>query len=133
MRETPLFADVPKKLHRQLASWADRIDVPAGTTLIREDGAAREFFVILSGTAEVTRAGEHVATLGPGDFFGEVGLLGPGWQRSATVVATSPMELVVVAPNEFRNLMDIPAIAEPVREAAAARAPAGSGATARAR
>ncbi len=118
----PLFDSVPKRRHEELTRLADEIDVPSGATLMREGGYALEFVVVVSGTADVLREGKRIATLGPGDFFGEVGMLSANRLRTATVVATSPMRLVVVAPREFQELMStLPSVAEPVRRAAAAR------------
>jgi CRP-like cAMP-binding protein len=66
-----------------------------------------------------------VAAVGAGDFFGEVGLLGRGWTRTATVVATSPMRLLVLARHEFRELLAaFPAVAAQIVRAAAERASA---------
>jgi CRP-like cAMP-binding protein len=119
----PLFADVPRRLHWHLTRLADEVAVPADAELTREGGYAREFFVVVSGTAEVHRDGERVGRLGPGDFFGEVGLLGPRWERSATVVATSPMRLLVMARRQFRELLfAAPTVAARIRGAATQRA-----------
>jgi CRP-like cAMP-binding protein len=118
----PLFGPVSRQKANEIASLADEVEVPAGTTLIREGEFAREFFVIVEGTAEVIRDGEVIAVLGPGEFFGEVGLLETIW-RTATVVATSPMKLLVVAQLEFRSLLySLPEAAERIEQAAAARA-----------
>ena len=73
----PLFASVPRRRHWHLARLADEIEVAAGAELTRQGGYAREFFVVVSGTADVHRDGERVGRLEPGDFFGEVGLLAP--------------------------------------------------------
>ena len=119
----PLFASVPRRRHWHLARLADEVEVAADTELTRQGGYAREFFVVVSGTADVHRDGERVGRLGPGDFFGEVGLLGPRWERSATVVATSPMRLLVLARHQFRELLfTASTVAAPIRRAAAARA-----------
>ena len=119
----PLFADVPRRRHWDLARLADEVGVPAGAELTREGGYAQEFFVVVSGTADVHRDGDRVAALGPGDFFGEVGLLGPRWERSATVVATSPMRLLVMARRQFRELLfAAPTVAAHIRGAATQRA-----------
>jgi CRP/FNR family transcriptional regulator, cyclic AMP receptor protein len=123
VKSIPLFASVPRRLRRTVASWADEIAVPAGTELTRQGAYAQEFFVVVSGTADVTRDGAHVAALEAGDFFGEVGLLGAGWERTATVVATSPMRLLVLARREFRSLLAVlPAVAGSIQRAAAERA-----------
>jgi CRP/FNR family cyclic AMP-dependent transcriptional regulator len=119
----PLFADVPRRRHWHLARLADEVAVPARHELTRQGGYAREFFVVMSGTADVHRDGERVGRLGPGDFFGEVGLLGPRWERSATVVATSPMRLLVMARRQFRELLfAAPTVAARIRGAATQRA-----------
>ena len=97
--------------------------MPAGRELTRQGGYAQEFFVVVSGTADVMRDGERVGALEPGDFFGEVGLLGTRWERTATVVATSPMRLLVMARQQFRELLfAAPAAAAPILRAAADRA-----------
>jgi CRP-like cAMP-binding protein len=124
VKSIPLFASVPRQLRRTVASWADEVAVPAGTELTRQGGRAHEFFVVVSGTADVTRDGAHVAALEAGDFFGEVGLLAAhSWVRTATVVATSPMRLLVLARRQFRELMfAAPTVAAPIRRAALQRA-----------
>ena len=119
----PLFADVPPRRHWHMARLADEVAVPAGHELTRQGGHAREFFVVVSGTADVHRDGERVGRLGPGDFFGEVGLLGPRRERSATVVATSPMRLLVMARRQFRELLfAAPTVGARIRSAATQRA-----------
>ena len=79
----PLFASVPKRRRWHVARLADEVAVPAGRELTRQGGYAQEFFVVVSGTADVFRDDEHVGTLEAGDFFGEVGLLGARWERTA--------------------------------------------------
>ena len=97
--------------------------MPAGTELTKQGGRAQEFFVVVSGTADVTRDGAHVAALEAGDFFGEVGLLGAGRERTATVVATSPMRLLVLARRQFRELLfAAPSVAARIHGAALQRA-----------
>ena len=119
----PLFASVSRRRHWHLARLADEVGVAAGAELTRQGGAAQEFFVVVSGTADVHRDGERVGELGPGDFFGEVGLLGPRSERTATVVASSPMRLLVLARREFRELLfAAPTVAARIHGAATARA-----------
>jgi CRP-like cAMP-binding protein len=123
VKAIPLFASVPRRRHWHLARLADEVEVAADTELTRQGGYAREFFVVVSGTADVHRDGERVGRLGPGDFFGEVGLLHPRWERGATVVATSPMHLLVLARHQFRELLfAAPTVAARIRGAAAQRA-----------
>jgi len=127
----PLFAGVRRRRRLELAALADEITVPAGTALTREGARADEFFVILAGEADVvahrlsplqrSHAPTRLATLGPGGFFGEIGLI-DGAPRSATVVATTPMRLLVTGPREFGTLMhSFPAVAERIRAALAVR------------
>ncbi len=119
----PLFASVPKRRRWDVARLTDEVEVPSGRRLIRQGGYAQEFFIVVEGAADVYRDGELVATVEAGEFFGEVGLLGARWERNATVVARSPMRLVVLARNQFRELLHaVPAIAGPIRRAAALRA-----------
>jgi CRP-like cAMP-binding protein len=119
----PLFASVPRRRRRHVARLADEVGVAAGAQLTRQGGYAQEFFVVVSGTADVYRDDQRVGGLEAGDFFGEVGLLGPRWERSATVVATSPMRLLVLARRQFRELLfAVPSAAARIHGAAAQRA-----------
>ena len=63
--------------------------------MVKEGGFSNDFYVIEDGTAKVERDGEQIAELGPGDVFGEQGLL-EGEQRSATVIATSPLRVIKI-------------------------------------
>ena len=99
----PLFAGLSKDDQQVVAQYADEVDVPAGTKLAQEGRLAYEFFAIQDGTAEVTQEGAQIAQLGPGDFFGEIGLLG-GERRVASVTATSPMHLVVLTGAQLRAI-----------------------------
>jgi CRP-like cAMP-binding protein len=119
----PLFASVPRRRRRHVARLADEVGVAAGARLTRQGGYAQEFFVVVSGTADVYRDDQRVGRLEAGDFFGEVGLLAPRWERSATVVATSPMRLLVLARRQFRELLfAVPSAAARIHGAAAQRA-----------
>ena len=99
----PLFAGLSKDDQQVVAQYADQVDVPAGAKLAQEGRLAYEFFAIQDGTAQVTREGAPIAELGPGDFFGEIGLLG-GERRVATVTATSAMRLVVLTGAQLRAI-----------------------------
>ncbi|MEN3282766.1 MAG: family transcriptional regulator, cyclic receptor protein [Solirubrobacteraceae bacterium] len=117
----PLFAGLSKDDQQVVAQYADEIDVPAGTKLAQEGRLAYEFFAIQDGTAQVTREGEPIADLGPGDFFGEIGLLG-GERRMASVTATSPMRLVVLTGAQLRAMESRMApVGERIRAAMAQR------------
>jgi CRP/FNR family cyclic AMP-dependent transcriptional regulator len=114
--EIDLFADLSKGERRQLASHADEVDVEEGRELVREGQFAYEFFVIQEGSAEVLRGGEHVAELGPGDFLGEMGIVGQA-RRNASVVARSPMSLIVMTEQAFRGMTrSMPAVAGRIQQ-----------------
>jgi CRP-like cAMP-binding protein len=117
----PLFAGLSKDDQQVVAQYADEVDVPAGAKLAQEGRLAYEFFAIQDGTAQVTREGEAIADLGPGDFFGEIGLLG-GERRVASVTATSPMRLVVLTGAQLRAMESRMApVGERIRAAMAQR------------
>jgi CRP-like cAMP-binding protein len=101
----PLFSACSKKDLQLVARRAEQVRVPAGKVLVREGAAGAEFFVILSGTAEVTRHGRRVATLGPDAFFGDLALLDRA-PRNATVTAKTEMELAVLGQREFAAMIE---------------------------
>jgi CRP/FNR family cyclic AMP-dependent transcriptional regulator len=101
----PLFSACSKKDLQAVAKRAEDVKVDVGKVLVSEGAAGAEFFVILDGTAKVSRHGHDVAALGPGDFFGDLALLDRA-PRNATITATSPMELVVLGQREFSALID---------------------------
>jgi CRP/FNR family transcriptional regulator, cyclic AMP receptor protein len=104
LKSIPLFAYLNKKQLEEIARHADEIEVEAGKVLAAEGDRGRELFVIVSGTATVTRHGEALAQLGAGDCVGEMSLLDDE-PRSATVVADGPMSLLVVGGREFEPLL----------------------------
>jgi CRP/FNR family transcriptional regulator, cyclic AMP receptor protein len=121
VQSIPLFAGLSKDDQQVVAQYADEVDVPAGKVLAEEGRLAYEFFAIKDGTADVSLDQRQVATLGPGDFFGEIGLLA-GDRRVATVVATSPMSLVVLTGSQLRAIDSrMPGVAERIRSAMAQR------------
>jgi CRP/FNR family transcriptional regulator, cyclic AMP receptor protein len=122
LNEIPLFAGLSKDQRGEVARVADEIDIEAGKRLVSEGRFGYEFFVIANGTAEVVRGEEHIADLGPGDFFGEMALLGDT-TRNADVVASSQMTAMVMTDSAFRSLArKMPEVADEIREACRARA-----------
>jgi CRP/FNR family transcriptional regulator, cyclic AMP receptor protein len=103
LRRIPLFEGLTDHQYHRLERWTDEIDVPAHKHLVNEGAYPHEFMVIEAGTAEVTHDGEHLADLGPGDFFGEIALL-LDVPRTATVVASSDITLVVMHKRDFRAM-----------------------------
>ena len=117
LRDIALFAGLSKGELAQVGQWTTELDLPAGRVLGREGSVAYEFFVIEDGAAKVTIDGEHVTDLGPGDFFGEIGLL-ERERRTATVTATTPIRVIVMLGSEFRAMeREMPHVAQKVREA----------------
>jgi CRP/FNR family cyclic AMP-dependent transcriptional regulator len=105
IKRVPLFASASRHELEEIASIADEIDLPEGRELITEGDTGREFFVLIEGTAEVARGGKKVATIGPGDFFGEIALISKT-PRNATITTTSPVRALVITDRAFRHLLD---------------------------
>jgi CRP-like cAMP-binding protein len=99
----PVFSELTEEERVWIGSFVDPVDIPAGERIAVEGDFAYEFFVVESGTAEVRANGSRVAELGPGDFFGELGLLVTG-RRTADVVASSPMTVIAMFDQSFRRL-----------------------------
>jgi CRP-like cAMP-binding protein len=111
LKRAPLFAGCSKSELRALARIADELDLREGTVITREGRPGREFFVLVSGTADVTQKGKKVAGLGAGEWFGEIALLTDS-PRTATVTATSPVDVLVVTDRRFREVVEtMPSIA----------------------
>ena len=121
-----LFSDCTRAQLQQISSLTSYLRLPKGHVLMHEGAPAKEFIVILSGTAEVTRqtagGGVRVAEVGPGDFQGEMGLLA-GAPRTATVTATTDLVVLVSSVGEFRSILELaPSVAAKVRQTSSARA-----------
>jgi CRP/FNR family transcriptional regulator, cyclic AMP receptor protein len=111
LKTVPLFAGCSKSELRELAKTADELDIREGTVLTREGRTAKEFFVLVDGTADVTKAGKKIAELKAGDWFGEIALITDG-PRTATVTATSPVDVLVITDRRFRTVVEtMPSIA----------------------
>jgi len=119
----PLFRACSKKELGQVASAADQITIEAGDDVVAEGEIGHEFFVIMSGQATVHRGGRDVATIGPGDYFGELALLDrTQTRRDATVRATSALEVLCIGRREFGALLDeVPTLAHKVMAGMAQR------------
>ena len=111
LKKVPLFAGCSKSELRELAKTADELDIREGTVLTREGRTGKEFFVLVDGTAQVTKSGKKVADLKGGDWFGEIALLTDS-PRTATVTATSPVDVLVITDRRFRTVVEtMPSIA----------------------
>jgi CRP/FNR family cyclic AMP-dependent transcriptional regulator len=103
LRGIELFDGLTRKQRRLLALRADEVEVEPGKVLCCKGRTAHEFFVIEDGTARVVRDGQYLEELGPGDFFGEMGLLEDA-PRNADVIAQTPLTLMVLSAPAFREL-----------------------------
>jgi CRP/FNR family cyclic AMP-dependent transcriptional regulator len=103
LRAVPLFASMADPDLRTIATFASEDSVPAGATLMREGDYSNEMVAIESGTADVIQGGRKVADLGPGDVFGEMGVL-ERELRTASIVASSPMRLIRLTTWDVKRL-----------------------------
>jgi CRP/FNR family transcriptional regulator, cyclic AMP receptor protein len=121
LKSIPLFKAVSDEELQQIAPFAQEVSVEEGRYLVREGDFSYEFMAIEEGQAEVLRGGEHLADLGPGDFFGEIGLLEKD-RRNASVVAKTPMRLVTLTGWDLKRMeRTMPEAVARVREVLAKR------------
>ena len=100
----PLFSPLPVTTLERLAGRLQTTTAQANTRLVQEGDDGDLFYVIKSGTVDVTRAGRHLATLGPMDFFGEIALL-HDTPRVATCRATTDVVLYTLERNRFVSVV----------------------------
>jgi glutamate/tyrosine decarboxylase-like PLP-dependent enzyme len=109
LRAQQLFVDLTAADAEEIAALASQREAQPGETVIERWEATRDFFVILDGTADVFVSDEHVRSLGPGDFFGELAALdwgaGYSYPRLATVVAASRLRMLVFDEEAFAELL----------------------------
>jgi CRP-like cAMP-binding protein len=103
LRKIPLFRDMSDGDLRRIATFATEDSAAEGATLMREGDFATELVAIEEGTADVIRGDRRLASLGPGDIFGESGVL-EAERRNASVVATSQMRMVKLTTWEIKRL-----------------------------
>ena len=122
----PLFDDLTAEQASRVAAHAHELTAEPGEAVVERDQLERDFYVIVTGAAEVRIGGDHVRDLGAGDFFGELAALdwgaGYGYARSATVTASEPLRLLVLPPRALGDLMrTTPTLARRVQAAARER------------
>jgi CRP/FNR family cyclic AMP-dependent transcriptional regulator len=103
LRRIQLFSDANDDELGKLGAFAESVEFSEKAEIIREGDFSTAVLAIAEGTAEVTRGGKHIGTLGPGDVFGEVGVLDDA-RRNATVTATSRLKLVIMGQLEVQRL-----------------------------
>ena len=119
LSNVPLFAGCGPRDLGAISRLADEVTVRQGKVLAKEGAPGHEFFVILDGKIDISKAGKRVNTMGPGEFFGELALLGKV-PRTATATAATPATLLVVGHREFTSLLaSQPAIRDKVLRAVA--------------
>jgi CRP/FNR family cyclic AMP-dependent transcriptional regulator len=105
LRSVPLFAAFSEKQLRRIADAGKQVELPEGRVVAREDQSGEGFHVILEGKVSVNVHGQERATLGPGQFFGEMSLI-DGQPRSATVTVIEPTTTFSITSWEFHPLLD---------------------------
>ncbi|HVM55143.1 MAG TPA: cyclic nucleotide-binding domain-containing protein [Acidimicrobiales bacterium] len=105
LADVPLFSACSRKDLQKIAKASDEVEVKAGRVLVDQGKTGHEFFLILDGTATVRANNRKVATLGSGDYFGELSLLSRE-PRDASVTAETDMSLLILGQREFTGLLD---------------------------
>jgi CRP/FNR family cyclic AMP-dependent transcriptional regulator len=90
----------------RIAALASSRDATAGDELTRQGDDGDEFFLVVAGDAIATVDGDAIGELGPGSFFGEMALI-DGGERTATVTATTDMQLLVLDRHEFNEMLEV--------------------------
>jgi CRP/FNR family transcriptional regulator, cyclic AMP receptor protein len=122
LKRVPLFADVPDESLAKIAPFTNIDEYAEGKVVISEGGYSNDFYVIDEGNAKVERAGEQLAELGPGDVFGEQGLLEKE-MRSATVTAASLLRVIKIEHWELSRMRKaMPEVVEQLRRTVEERA-----------
>ena len=103
LKTIPLFSSLSDKALETVSVFASETSVSAGKRLVHEGDYSYDLIVIETGTADVIKGGEVIGSLGPGDVFGEMGML-TGAKRSADVVATSPMHLITLSKWDLKRI-----------------------------
>jgi CRP/FNR family cyclic AMP-dependent transcriptional regulator len=121
LRRVPLFEGCSKRELSEIAAIADEFQLQAGDDVLVEGTVGREFMIVVSGAVSVRRTGRELATLGAGDFLGEIALIN-GKPRTATVTTTETTRLLIITKRDFERLArDVPSIQSKLLQALAAR------------
>jgi CRP-like cAMP-binding protein len=103
LESVPLFGSLADSDLAEIAPWFEVREASPGDRLIGEGATGERFFVISEGEVAVTGLGYKIASLGPGEFFGEIALLGYR-QHLATVTASSQARFLVLSSEDFNRL-----------------------------
>jgi CRP-like cAMP-binding protein len=114
LASVPLFSSCSNRDLQKIAKASDEVTIDEERVLVEQDAIGHEFFIIIEGEAAVKRSNRRINTLGPGDHFGELALF-DGGPRTATVVAETPMRVLVLGQREFAGLLDeVPGLAHKI-------------------
>jgi CRP-like cAMP-binding protein len=117
----PLFHGLSTKEMTRVARVAEEVSLPAGSVIAEEGQPGDAFYLLADGAALVRRNGKKIATLGTGDFFGEMSLLDEG-PRSATVELVRDSTLLVMRHQDFTGIIsEFPGVAQKMLKGLAAR------------
>jgi CRP/FNR family transcriptional regulator, cyclic AMP receptor protein len=103
LKTIPLFSSLSAKALDTVSVFSSETSVSTGKRLVHEGDYSYDLIVIETGTADVIKGGEIIGSLGPGDVFGEMGMLS-GARRTADVIATSPMRLITLSKWDLRRI-----------------------------
>ncbi|HEY4915470.1 MAG TPA: cyclic nucleotide-binding domain-containing protein [Solirubrobacteraceae bacterium] len=103
LKTIPLFSSLSDKALDTVSVFSSETSVSTGKRLVHEGDYSYDLIVIETGTADVIKGGEVIGSLGPGDVFGEMGMLS-GARRTADVIATSPMRLITLSKWDLRRI-----------------------------
>ena len=103
LKTIPLFSSLSDKALETVSVFATETSVSTGKRLVHEGDYSYDLIVIESGTADVIKSGKVIGSLGPGDVFGEMGMLSGG-RRMADVVATSSMRLITLSKSDLKRI-----------------------------
>jgi CRP-like cAMP-binding protein len=103
LKSIPLFSSLSQKALDTVSVFASETVVSAGKRLVHEGDYSYDLIVIETGTADVIKGGEVIGKLGPGDVFGEIGMLSGG-KRTADVIATSSMSLITLSKWDLKRI-----------------------------
>ena len=120
LKSIPIFQNLTDKDLEVIATFAGETSASPGDTLVREGDFSYELIAIEEGTAKVEQAGRHLNDLGPGDFFGEMGVLA-NEMRNATVTATSPMRLITLTTWEIKRMQKMEGVMDAIHAVIDAR------------
>ncbi|MEO9174067.1 MAG: cyclic nucleotide-binding domain-containing protein [Gaiellales bacterium] len=105
LKSVALFAGCSKKELSDIALIADELEFPAGTVLIVEGERGKQLFVLVEGSVDVAQGGKKIPTRGGTEVYGEISLLS-GSPATATVTTTTPARALVIAPRDFKALLE---------------------------